>query len=94
MGEIIERLLKENPEKRLEYIAISELENPDEIKRFYNEYKIWIRNFLKEEFEKGRSLEDVVSTNLGYVIGYLSDPKLRTIWYDTIGNLHPAFGRC
>jgi hypothetical protein len=93
MGKIIDRLLKENPGKRLEFIAISELKDPEEIKEFYEEYRTWIQEYFPEEIAKGRSVDDLVSTNLGYVIGYLN-LDARNLWYDGIGDLHPVFGRC
>ncbi len=94
MTGIIEKLLKENPEQRLEYIAVARLHTKEEVREFYKEYRNWVPKFLPEEVAKGRSVDDLVSTNLGYVIGYLSDPKEREMWYDIIGNMHPIFGRC
>lgn len=90
MGKIIDQLLKGQPEGRLEYIAIKKLEDPEEIRAFFEEYKEWLPRYLPEE---GRSLESIVSTNLGYVIGYL-DPESRKKWYDIIGPMHPVYGRC
>jgi hypothetical protein len=94
MGKIIDQLLKDDPERRLEYIAVARLHDPIEIQQFYEEYKGWLVEYLPEEVQKGRSLESMISTNLGYVIGYLNDPKQRKIWYDIIGPMHPVFGRC
>lgn len=93
MGKIIDRLLKDQPEKRLEYIAIKKLEDPEEIRAFFEEYKEWLPKYLPEEVVKGRSLESIISTNLGYIIGYL-DPDDRKKWYDIIGPMHPVYGRC
>jgi hypothetical protein len=95
MGKIIDKLLEnEHKERRLEYVAVARLKDPDEIKQFYDEYREWLPKYLPEEIQKGRTLDDIVSTNLGYVIGYLSDPELRKIWYDIIGPKHPVFGTC
>ena len=90
----IDELQASDPTRRLEFIAISKLDNPEDIRRFYKEYRKWIVHLLPKEIEGGRSVESLVSTNLGYVIGYLNDPERRQMWYDTIGDLHPIFKRC
>jgi len=80
---MLKKLQAKNPDRNVAFIAIEELTEPKEIKRFYKEYIEWLSVATKNP-------SDMANQNLGYILAYYGDDTNR-IWRHTIPEIyHPV----
>ena len=89
---LIERLQEKAPKRNLVFTAIEELNHPDQIRQFYQEYIFWLWDNTKDKSIK-QNPEQVANSNIGYILGYY-DKEITERWMRVLPKVsHPVFGR-
>lgn len=88
---ILQRLKEKNPDRNIVFTAIEELQDPDEIRMFMDEYIHYVADNTEDEQahqDKGK----IAGRSVGYALGFYDKPTANR-WFSAIKGLeHPVFG--
>ena len=89
---LIEKLEQKAPKRNWVYTAVETLEEPRDIKQFYQEYICYLKHNGTSSEIKENAI-DIANRNIGYILGYYGG-EIVGRWMAVLPKVyHPIFGR-